>query len=131
MNPGKIKYRRSCPPSAKSFGSNRVNNWIAQSIDHHFDQPIVPRRLLTKIISDINNAVIKKIDLTTVAINNDNIIQIIMYKRYLFASIILDVTPDLTDADTLAAFDEIKYGDPDIINMQPSTDLNNIGKPCQ
>jgi len=50
-------------------------------------------------------------------------------KRYLFSTIVLDIVPDLTDANTLAAFNEIKYPAPSKINAAP-TDLNNIGKPC-
>ncbi len=52
-------------------------------------------------------------------------------RRYLFTSIILDVTPDLTDSNTWNVFKNIKYSTPTVLNTSPSTDLNNIGKPCQ
>ena len=51
-------------------------------------------------------------------------------KRYLFSSVILDVRPNLSDSQTFHAFSEIKYGAPTIINSNPISDLNNIGKPC-
>jgi len=52
-------------------------------------------------------------------------------KRYLFTNIVFEVTPDLTDANTLDAFSHILYDDPTILNTEPNDDLNNIGKPCQ
>lgn len=52
-------------------------------------------------------------------------------KRYLFSTIILDVSPNLNDPDTLEVFREIKFGTPKILNTKPISDLNNIGKPCQ
>jgi hypothetical protein len=53
-------------------------------------------------------------------------------KRYLFINIVLDVTPDLNDPNTLNAFNNIKFDTPTEISLEPATDdLNNIGKPCQ
>jgi hypothetical protein len=51
-------------------------------------------------------------------------------KRYLFAPIILDISPDLYDSWTYQVFTEIKYGAPTSMNQKPNTNLNNIGKPC-
>lgn len=52
-------------------------------------------------------------------------------KRYLFLNFILDITPDLNDVETLAAFAEVWYGRyaTKIITV-PITDISNIGKPC-
>jgi hypothetical protein len=52
-------------------------------------------------------------------------------KRYAFSSIIMDMTPDLTDDITREAFEEVwftrnKYN----IKTTPTGDINNIGKPC-
>jgi hypothetical protein len=53
-------------------------------------------------------------------------------KRYLFSNIVFDIMPDLNDVETLNAFEEIKFGTPLQINLEPAVDdLNNIGKPCQ
>jgi len=52
-------------------------------------------------------------------------------RRYLFKSIILDVSPDLNDSNTMNVFAEIQFGQPKILNTAPINDLNNIGKPCQ
>jgi hypothetical protein len=53
-------------------------------------------------------------------------------KRYLFTNIIFDVTPDLTNANTLAAFNEVWFSrDAITINYTPIGDINNIGMPCQ
>lgn len=51
-------------------------------------------------------------------------------RRYLFAPIILDVSPNLGDSFTQGVFSEIKYGVPQIMNTNPISDLNNLGKPC-
>jgi len=65
-------------------------------------------------------------------------------RRYLFSSIILDVTPDLNDPETLSSFNDIWFTkDSIIVNTLPISDtitnddvtppsaLDNIGKPCQ
>lgn len=53
-------------------------------------------------------------------------------KRYLFTNIIFDVTPDLTDANTLAAFNEVWFSrNASTINYTPIGDISNIGMPCQ
>jgi hypothetical protein len=51
-------------------------------------------------------------------------------RRYLFAQIILDVSPNLDDSFTAQVFSEIKYGIPTIMNTNPISNINNIGKPC-
>jgi hypothetical protein len=52
-------------------------------------------------------------------------------KRYLFSNIILDVTPDLNDPATLAAFQEVWYTRyATKLSITPISDINNIGKPC-
>jgi hypothetical protein len=52
-------------------------------------------------------------------------------KRYLFSNIVFDITPDLTDAETLAAFEKAWYERyQKILAVKPNSDLNNIGKPC-
>jgi hypothetical protein len=53
-------------------------------------------------------------------------------KRYLFASIVLDVMPDLSDpnSNTFKVFSEIKFGAPIVFNKKPLGDVSNIGKPC-
>lgn len=52
-------------------------------------------------------------------------------KRYLFSNIILDVTPDLNDPTTLAAFEEVWYSRfASKLAVTPISDINNIGKPC-
>lgn len=53
-------------------------------------------------------------------------------KRYLFTNIVFDVTPDLTDGNTLASFNEVWFSrNANIINYTPIGDINNIGMPCQ
>jgi len=53
-------------------------------------------------------------------------------KRYLFSTIVLDIVPDLNDANTLAVFSQLKFGAPTEINTTPVVDdINNIGKPCR
>jgi hypothetical protein len=53
-------------------------------------------------------------------------------RRYLFSAIILDVSPNLNDANTLQVFTQIQFGPPTIMNTAPQADnLSNIGKPCQ
>jgi len=53
-------------------------------------------------------------------------------KRYLFTSIVLDVIPDLEDAETLAAFEEIWYTKNSYkLNITPTGDINKMGQPCQ
>lgn len=52
-------------------------------------------------------------------------------RRYLFSSIILDISPDLNDAVTRNAFTNILFNDPTILDITPKDDLDNIGKPCQ
>jgi len=53
-------------------------------------------------------------------------------RRYLFASIVLDIIPDLNDPMTLSAFSDIKFDEPSEINTTPIVDdLDNIGKPCR
>jgi hypothetical protein len=52
-------------------------------------------------------------------------------RRYLFKPFTLDVIPDLDDLATYIAFKELKFGDPSDSYMNPLTDINNIGKPCQ
>jgi hypothetical protein len=52
-------------------------------------------------------------------------------KRYLFSNFVLDITPDLNDTDTLAAFAEVWYSRyATKITTVPITDISNIGKPC-
>jgi hypothetical protein len=52
-------------------------------------------------------------------------------KRYLFSTIVLDVSPNLNDPYTLQVFSEIKFGTPTNLNTRPISELSNIGKPCQ
>ena len=53
-------------------------------------------------------------------------------RRYLFTSLVLDIQPDLDDADTLAAFEEVWFARNSYkLNITPTGDINNIGKPCQ
>lgn len=49
-------------------------------------------------------------------------------KRYVFITPIVDIIPDMLNSRT---FDILKYGNPSISNLSPTTDVNNIGKPCQ
>lgn len=51
-------------------------------------------------------------------------------ERYLFSSVLLDVSPDLGDPHTLQVFTEIQFGTPIPLSVTPNTDLANIGKPC-
>lgn len=52
-------------------------------------------------------------------------------RRYLFSNIILDVTPDLTDIQTLAAFSQVWFTrNATNISVVPLGDVGNIGKPC-
>jgi hypothetical protein len=51
-------------------------------------------------------------------------------KRYLFLKIILDVSPDLSDSWTSIFFTHISYGTPNLLNIIPISDVNQIGKPC-
>ena len=51
-------------------------------------------------------------------------------KRYLFSPVILDVSPNLSDPFTLNVFTQIQFGAPTLLNKQPNSPLNNIGKPC-
>jgi hypothetical protein len=53
-------------------------------------------------------------------------------RRYLFSPIILDISPNLQDSNTLQVFTQIQFGPPTIMNTAPQADnLGNIGKPCQ
>lgn len=53
-------------------------------------------------------------------------------KRYLFTSIILDITPDLTDWFTAVKFNEVWITKTATkSSITPDSDINNIGKPCQ
>lgn len=53
-------------------------------------------------------------------------------RRYLFSTIVLTVIPDMDDANTAIAFDNMWFSNnPTIKNKKPKSDLNNIGKPCQ
>jgi len=52
-------------------------------------------------------------------------------RRYLFSNIILDITPDLNDPNTLAAFQEVWFSRfATKLTVTPTSDINNIGKPC-
>lgn len=51
-------------------------------------------------------------------------------KRYSFYPITFDVIPALSDMITLDTFTKIKYNDPDVLNENPKSNLNEIGKPC-
>jgi len=52
-------------------------------------------------------------------------------KRYLFLNIIMDITPDLNDPATLAAFEEVWFNRyATTLTKTPISDINNIGKPC-
>lgn len=52
-------------------------------------------------------------------------------RRYLFQYTILDVIPDLMDANTLNVFSEIDFPPEIPISNVPISNLDNIGKPCQ
>jgi hypothetical protein len=53
-------------------------------------------------------------------------------RRYSFASLLLDVMPDLGDEETLKAFSEVWYGrNAYKYSITPISNINNIGKPCQ
>jgi hypothetical protein len=53
-------------------------------------------------------------------------------RRYLFASIVLNIIPDLSDGDTLNAFSEVWFSRNAVkLGIQPVGDINNIGKPCR
>jgi len=53
-------------------------------------------------------------------------------RRYLFTSIVFDVTPDLDDTNTRDVFAEIWFSRyQQTLYTQPIGDINNIGKPCQ
>ena len=54
-------------------------------------------------------------------------------KRYLFSTIALDVVPDLTETTyTLPAFQEVWFSDDaETLDITPTNDLDDIGKPCQ
>jgi|JFJP01.1.fsa_nt_gi hypothetical protein len=52
-------------------------------------------------------------------------------RRYLFGSIVLDISPDLSDEYTLGVFSQLEFGPPSLLNTNPIGDINNIGKPCQ
>lgn len=53
-------------------------------------------------------------------------------RRYLFSTIVFDVSPDISNVNshTYKVFKEIKFGAPTIVNTSPQGDINNIGKPC-
>lgn len=51
-------------------------------------------------------------------------------KRYLFAPIVLDISPNLDDPYTASVFSEIKYPTATALNTRPINDINDIGKPC-
>lgn len=50
--------------------------------------------------------------------------------RYLFSNIILDIIPDLSDNYTKELFDAMQYKTPIKLNEKPTSNLNEIGKPC-
>lgn len=50
----------------------------------------------------------------------------------LLYSLIIDITPDLTDAVTLDAFRDVWFTNNAInVGYTPIGDLNDIGKPCK
>lgn len=53
-------------------------------------------------------------------------------RRYLFTSIILDITPDLSisGSNTYNVFKNLNFYDPNLKHTQPISGLNNIGKQC-
>lgn len=52
-------------------------------------------------------------------------------KRYLFSTIVFDITPDLTDTETRTAFEKIWYTKDSITRVvRPISDINQIGRPC-
>lgn len=53
-------------------------------------------------------------------------------RHYVFNSIVLDVKPNLNDANTANVFSEISFSSNQIISSEPSSDsdLDNIGKKC-
>lgn len=52
-------------------------------------------------------------------------------RRYLFSTIVFDITPDLTDDETYDAFKNVWYTNDAIPKTTtPTGDINNIGKPC-
>lgn len=53
-------------------------------------------------------------------------------KRYVFSTIIFDVTPDLNDTVTRNAFSDVWFENNAIVSdITPISNINNIGKPCQ
>lgn len=52
-------------------------------------------------------------------------------RRYLFSNQILSISPDYDDANTNDVFRHIKYDEPSLLNNEPITEIDNIGKPCQ
>jgi hypothetical protein len=55
-------------------------------------------------------------------------------RRYLFAPVILSVSPDLSDSNTATVFAEISMNnDSELLEFtpEPENDLNDIGKPCR
>ena len=52
-------------------------------------------------------------------------------RRYLFSTVILDVSPNLNDPWTYQVFTEIQFGPATVMNTSPTGDINNIGAPCQ
>jgi len=54
-------------------------------------------------------------------------------RRYLFSTVVLDVVPNLNETSyTLPAFQEVWFSDDaESIDITPTNDLDDIGKPCQ
>ena len=53
-------------------------------------------------------------------------------RRYVFSTIILDVTPDLDDGITRNLFQNLWFNnDVETINIRPINNINQINKPCQ
>jgi len=55
-------------------------------------------------------------------------------RRYLFAPLILSISPDLSDSNTSNVFNEISMNNNSTLldfSPEPENDLNDIGKPCQ
>lgn len=52
-------------------------------------------------------------------------------KKYVFNTIIIDITPNTDDLFTYIEFKNLKFNNPSINYINPIIELNDIGKPCR
>lgn len=123
----RLKYNPFIPIKLQYF-SNEINN---VSINSTINEEI---QSIPDYAKQINNSFIWKdfidkgfIDpLTNEGVNYP----FINNTHYVFNNIVLSVTPDLSNNNTLTVFNDIRYGQYQLDSVNPSTNLDDISKQC-